>query len=93
MYERALAAFPVTADLWRRYTRYQEVTLNIPDVINATYKRAVRNCPWNGELWARALRALEASGADVAAEHEALYQQALQAGLQVGWLSKQDTCS
>lgn len=55
-------------------------------VINSVYARAVRNCPWVGQLWGRALRALERSGAPEE-QHAALYDKALAAGLQVkvGW--------
>lgn len=52
-------------------------------VINRVYERAVRNCPWVGQLWGRALRALERSGAPEE-QHAALYDKALAAGLQVG---------
>ena len=52
-------------------------------VVNAVYARAVRNCPWVGPLWARALRALERCGAGEE-RHAALYREALAAGLQVG---------
>jgi hypothetical protein len=53
-----------------------------PQVVNAAYARAVRNCPWVGSLWARALQALERSGGGDP-EHKQLYERALQAGLQV----------
>ena len=43
----------------------------------------MRNCPWVGELWARYLRALERTGAGEE-RHEAVFRQALEAGLQVG---------
>jgi hypothetical protein len=46
------------------------------------YARAVRNCPWVGALWARALRALERSGAPEE-EQAALFERALAAGMQV----------
>jgi hypothetical protein len=51
-------------------------------VANAAYARAVRNCPWVGGLWARALQALERGGGGDP-EHQQLYERALQAGLQV----------
>lgn len=54
-----------------------------PAVASAVYNRAVRNCPWVGQLWGRALRALERLGA--LEEHENVYERALKAGLQVGW--------
>ena len=52
-------------------------------MVNSVYARAVRNCPWVGQLWGRALRALERSGAPEE-QHAALYDKALAAGLQVG---------
>ncbi len=52
-------------------------------MVNAAYGRAVRNCPWVGQLWARALHALERSAAP-AEQHQQLYERSLQAGLQVG---------
>lgn len=51
-------------------------------VVNRVYARALRNCPWVGQLWGRALRALERSGAPEE-EHAAMYDKALAAGLQV----------
>lgn len=120
VYERTVAAFPVTHYLWLQYCRYLESSLkipagewaalamaalgwagsagtsdaahapptcplctaNCPAVINAAYSRALRNCPWVGMLWGRALRALERSGAPED-QHAALYDRALAAGLQV----------
>ena len=52
-------------------------------VVNRVYARAVRNCPWVGQLWGRGLRALERSGAPDE-QHAAFYDKALAAGLQVG---------
>ncbi|KAF8058134.1 sart3 [Scenedesmus sp. PABB004] len=81
LYERALAAFPVTAELWAQYGRYLEAELKVPRLINKAYARAVRNCPWVGSLWSSALRAHERlDGPD--AEHEAMAERALAAGLQ-----------
>lgn len=34
LYERALAAFPLTAHLWAQYARYLEAEVKAPDVIN-----------------------------------------------------------
>jgi hypothetical protein len=34
LYERALAVFPVTSDLWLQYTRYLEAELKVPALIN-----------------------------------------------------------
>ncbi|KAL4457863.1 hypothetical protein ABPG75_012728 [Micractinium tetrahymenae] len=80
-YERAVAAFPVTHYLWAQYARYLEANLKIGSVVNSVYARAVRNCPWVGQLWGRALRALERSGAPEE-QHAAMYEKALTAGLQ-----------
>jgi hypothetical protein len=56
------------------------------------YARAVRNCPWSGAVWEAALRALERSGAGDE-QHQALAEQALAAGLQVGTALKQHVLS
>lgn len=82
IYERALAAFPLTHFLWLSYSRYLEAHLKIPDVINAVLARAARNTPWVGAVWARSLNALERGGASEA-EQAAVYQKAVVAGLQV----------
>lgn len=34
LYERAVAVFPVTSELWLQYTRYLEAELKVPAVIN-----------------------------------------------------------
>lgn len=53
-----------------------------PAVVNGVYARALRNCPWVGTLWGRALRALERFGAPDD-QHAALWEKALATGLQV----------
>ena len=82
VYERALAAFPMTHFLWLTYTRYLEAHLKIPAIVKGVFARAVRNTPWVGVVWARALNALERSGAS-GEEQSALYQRATSASLQV----------
>lgn len=82
VYERAVAAFPVTTFLWQQYARYCESVIKIPEVILSVYQRAVRNCPWHGSLWGRQLTAMERSGASQDRQ-QAQYNKALQAGLQV----------
>ncbi|WIA33569.1 hypothetical protein OEZ86_006693 [Tetradesmus obliquus] len=81
LYERALAVFPVTSELWLQYTRWLEAELKVPGLINKAYARAVRNCPWVGSLWAAALRAMERTGAPDE-QHAALAEKALAAGMQ-----------
>jgi hypothetical protein len=34
LYERAVAAFPLTSQLWLQYVRYLEAEVKVPDVIN-----------------------------------------------------------
>lgn len=53
MYERALAAFPLTHQLWLQYGRYTEAQLKSSTAILQIYSRAVRNCSWLGSVWAR----------------------------------------
>jgi squamous cell carcinoma antigen recognized by T-cells 3 len=81
VYERAVASFPVTHYLWLQYTRYLEAQLKIPAIINAVYERALRNCPWVGVLWARAINALDRSGAPGERVAQA-YDKAVAAGMQ-----------
>ena len=62
-YERAVAAFPVTTELWMQYGRYIETHLrSIPGLVASVYDRALRNCYWVGALWARAIRAAARGG-------------------------------
>jgi hypothetical protein len=89
--ERAIARFPVTVQLWVELIRHTEDSemrgaVDAAEVEVVCY-RATRNCPWNGELWAARLRALERQGKDGAAatensevwrKHSATYREALQ---------------
>lgn len=91
LYERVVALFPVTHELWLKYTQYLAATVKIPAVVNAVYARAVRNCPWVGRLWAAALLSAEAGGCSEE-QHGALYAEALAAGMQVGGCAAQLRC-
>ena len=82
LYERALAAFPVTTYLWQAYAYYMQDHIKVPAATNSVYSRALRNCPWVGSLWANALRALELQSTCDEQQHASLYSSALQAGLQ-----------
>ena len=53
----------------------------MPRLVHAVYRRALRNCPWVGSLWAGAMRAAERLGSPES-DLEALYNEALQAGMQ-----------
>ncbi|OVA19144.1 RNA recognition motif domain [Macleaya cordata] len=59
LYERAVAEFPVSSDIWLDYTRYLEQTLKVPKIIVDVYSRATKNCPWTGKLWVQYLLSLE----------------------------------
>ncbi|KAG2240393.1 hypothetical protein Bca4012_023227 [Brassica carinata] len=63
IYERAVAEFPVSSDLWIDYTSYLDKTLKVGKAITHAYSRATRSCPWTGDLWTRYLLALERSSA------------------------------
>ena len=82
IYERALAAFPVTTYLWQAYAYYMQDHIKVPAATNSVYSRALRNCPWVGSLWANGLRALELHSTCDEQQHVSLYSSALQAGLQ-----------
>eukprot|EP00198_Chlamydomonas_reinhardtii_P004765 XP_001694101.1 predicted protein [Chlamydomonas reinhardtii] len=84
VYERAVAAFPLTHSLWLQYGQYMETAAagKLPkDKVNAVYERATRNCAWVGAVWERCLRALDRTGAAPELLQET-YERALAAGLQ-----------
>ncbi|KAK1370555.1 Squamous cell carcinoma antigen recognized by T-cells 3 [Heracleum sosnowskyi] len=73
LYERAIAEFPISADLWLNYTEYLDRTLKAAKIVKDVYCRATRNCPWVKELWVRYLLILErlhASEEDISAVFE-----------------------
>lgn len=59
LYERAMADFPISIDLWLDYTRYLDRTLKVGNVLRDVYSRATKNCPWIGELWVQYMLSLE----------------------------------
>ncbi|RVW44390.1 Squamous cell carcinoma antigen recognized by T-cells 3 [Vitis vinifera] len=59
LYERAITEFPVSRDLWLDYTHYLDKTLKVANVVRDVYSKAVKNCPWVGELWVQYLLSLE----------------------------------
>ncbi|PKA56637.1 Heterogeneous nuclear ribonucleoprotein 1 [Apostasia shenzhenica] len=59
IYERAVAEYPVSSDLWLGFTRYLDRTLKVSNTVIDVYSRATRNCTWVGELWICYLLALE----------------------------------
>eukprot|EP00249_Psilotum_nudum_P016992 c26096_g1_i2 orf=158-2560(+) len=79
LYERAVTEFPVTDDIWLKYTSYLETNLKVLPIIRTAYARAVRNCPWVQALWNGYLLALERSNAPEL-EVSAVFEQSLQSG-------------
>ncbi|XP_019052707.1 PREDICTED: squamous cell carcinoma antigen recognized by T-cells 3-like isoform X2 [Nelumbo nucifera] len=77
LYERAVAEFPISSDLWIKYTQYLDHILKIPNVAKCVYSRATRNCTWIGELWVRYLLSLERAHASEE-ELSAVFEQSLQ---------------
>ncbi|KAI3445538.1 hypothetical protein Pfo_002203 [Paulownia fortunei] len=61
LYERAIADFPISTDLWLDYMQYLDKTFKTARIVRDAYYRATRNCPWVGELWVRYLLSLERS--------------------------------
>ncbi|XP_058767200.1 uncharacterized protein LOC131640841 [Vicia villosa] len=59
LYERAIADFPLSPELWLDYTRYLDKTLKVGKIVSNVYSRATKNCPWVGELWVRFMLSLE----------------------------------
>ncbi|RKP07576.1 hypothetical protein THASP1DRAFT_30611 [Thamnocephalis sphaerospora] len=60
LYERALVIHCLDAALWEEYLLYTiSQTAPSPFEIKALCLRAVRNCPWSGDLWGHFMRATE----------------------------------
>ncbi|CAM0141787.1 Squamous cell carcinoma antigen recognized by T-cells 3 [Umbelopsis sp. WA50703] len=81
LYERAVAVHCTDAGLWEDYALFQiEHEISEVDKVIRVAERAIRNCPWSGEL--RTLHAgiyeQYSAGED---EMESLFQQALSNGL------------
>ncbi|XP_010448584.1 PREDICTED: squamous cell carcinoma antigen recognized by T-cells 3-like [Camelina sativa] len=77
IYERAVAEYPVSSDLWIDYTVYLDKTLKVGKAITHAYSRATRSCPWTEDLWARYLLALE-RGSAPEKEIYAVFEKSLQ---------------
>lgn len=76
VYERAIVDNALNVNTWIQYTAYLD-TLRIWDLIDRTYKRAIRNCPWSSALHIAYMHALERAGKPI----DATFTQALAAGL------------
>lgn len=73
VFERAIVEFPTSDYLWKSYIDWMEANGDVwggvssPDraqwrptkSLPALLARALRNCPWSGDVWARHLEALE----------------------------------
>ncbi|KAJ4846914.1 hypothetical protein Tsubulata_010310 [Turnera subulata] len=77
LYERAVTELPVSSDIWLDYTRYMNRTLKVGNIVTSVHSRAVKNCPWVGELWVRYLLCLERGRASED-EISAVFEKSLQ---------------
>lgn len=63
VYERALACWPLSLELWLGYIGFAEEGAGPADKLAQVYSRAVRNITWSGALWCGYLRSLQQAGA------------------------------
>ncbi|XP_057427546.1 uncharacterized protein LOC130720866 [Lotus japonicus] len=59
LYERSIADFPISPDLWLDYTCYLDKTLKAGNIVSNVYSRATKNCSWVGQLWGQYMLSLE----------------------------------
>ncbi len=78
--ERRITDHCLVPSAWSEYLRYLEKTFSDPLVSLATYKRAVRNCPWSADVWVDYLRHLERNE-HPQKEAVAAFESALQGGI------------
>ncbi|RUS26369.1 hypothetical protein BC938DRAFT_470863 [Jimgerdemannia flammicorona] len=63
LFERAVAVHCLVPALWEEYLFYLFDKFNVQNALWDTTERAVRNCPWSGDLWAVYTRVLEINNA------------------------------
>lgn len=51
MFERAIIDFPTSEFLWKNLLAYEE-SAGRYDQLSNLHSRAIRHCPWSGEIWA-----------------------------------------
>ncbi|RUS17063.1 hypothetical protein BC937DRAFT_90468 [Endogone sp. FLAS-F59071] len=56
LFERAVAVHCLVPSLWEEYLYYLVEKFSVPNIMIETAERAVRNCPWAGDLWAEYAR-------------------------------------
>ncbi|OLL25850.1 C-1-tetrahydrofolate synthase, cytoplasmic, partial [Neolecta irregularis DAH-3] len=59
LFERAVAAEPLVASFWEDYILFLLDTLTLEELVLPILERAVRNCPWSGDIWVHYIRSLE----------------------------------
>ncbi|KAI7884372.1 hypothetical protein K492DRAFT_234766 [Lichtheimia hyalospora FSU 10163] len=64
LYERAVALYCTDVGLWDDYIVFLLERARVPVVMGSVTRRAIRNCPWSGVLWAHYARSLEARNAN-----------------------------
>lgn len=66
LYERAITQFCLVPELWEEYIYF---CLRLGNSVESIVLRALRNCPWNEELWVAKLRVMEKQNTS---EHEVM---------------------
>lgn len=62
LFERALLAFPTTAEWWMDYADYLITAGPAGATVLPVLERATRHCPWSGDLWSRRILRSEVEG-------------------------------
>lgn len=59
LFERVVAEIPLYDAFWMDYCKYVDRQFKTAETTFAVFRRAVRNCPWNGPIWASYIFAAE----------------------------------
>ncbi|XP_071747860.1 squamous cell carcinoma antigen recognized by T-cells 3-like [Lepeophtheirus salmonis] len=79
LYERRITDHCLNPISWIEYLNYLDSVLKIQSIAMSVYRRAIRNCPWSGNLWCNYIRALEVYGSDLK-EITKVFEEALASG-------------
>ena len=87
LFQRLVCRFPCHDPCWDAFGKYVENQMQDKEFARETYLRAVRNCPWSPQLWARALATSE--GPECRPSQEELLNTSLSNALLVQSLTQQ----
>lgn len=59
LFERIVADIPLYDAFWIDYCKYVDRQFKAAESTFAIFRRAIRNCPWNGSIWASYILAAE----------------------------------